>query len=257
MTRGLYIAGTGMMFQRRKMETITNNITNAETVGYKRDELVSHTFDDVMIERYNDYEDSSIVSRRKAVGPLTFGVQVDQIFTDTKTIGNFEETSKTTDLLLTGGGYFVLETGEGERYSKAGAFTINSLGYLTDGPGHYLLGTEGRIFVGSDDFKVNELGEVYVNDEWVNTVRIMGFNDEGQLRKQGDNLYYDAGNGQPYEWPNDSVLKQGFLENSNVDVGREMVEMLVTYRAYETNQRMVQMIDQINGKAVNEIGRLR
>jgi flagellar basal-body rod protein FlgG len=239
------------------METITNNIVNAETTGYKRDELVSHTFSDVMIQRLNDYRDRNVVSARELVGPLNFGVQVDQIYSDMMTPGNYEETGRATDMLLTGGGYFVLETAQGERYSKAGAFTINDEGFLTDGSGNYVLGTEGRIYVGGDEFAINELGELFVDGVWQTTVRVVGFDNAGQLRKQGDNLWFDGGGANRYDWPDDSIVKQGFLENSNVDISREMVDMLSTYRAYETNQRMVQMIDQINGKSVNDIGRLR
>ena len=79
MFRGLYIAGTGMMLQRRKMETITNNIVNADTTGYKKDYLVSHSFDDVLIERINDTNNDV---RSNPVGPLNFGTQVDQVYTD-------------------------------------------------------------------------------------------------------------------------------------------------------------------------------
>jgi len=61
----------------------------------------------------------------------------------------------------------------------------------------------------------------------------------------------------PLAAPNPYTIAQGFLEMSNIDIGREMVDMLAMYRTYETNQRMVTMIDEINGKAANEIGRLR
>jgi len=270
MTRGLYIAGTGMMLQRRRMETITNNIVNVETTGYKRDILVSHKFDDVMIERYNDYQDNNLLSRNTAVGPLTFGNQVDQIYTDFS-LGNYETTGKSTDLMTTGNGYFVISTPEGERYTKGGAFTINSLGYLTDGSGNYVLGTEGEIYVGTDNFKVNDLGEItrytntgvlddlgeeIIDGEWINTIRVVGFEDMGQLRKQGDNLFFDAGGANPQEFPEGVKVKQGVLESSNVNTAQEMVDMMVTYRAYEMNQKMVQTLDQLNGKAVTEIGRL-
>jgi flagellar basal-body rod protein FlgG len=262
----MYMAGSGMMFNRLKMETITNNITNADTVGYKRDNLVAHSFDDVMIRTWNDYGQGydagfanglgRVVGTQKLVGPMNFGVQVDQIHTDF-TMGNIEETGKSTDLLLTGNGYFVLDTPQGERYSKAGAFTLNSLGYLTDGTGHYVMGTDGAVFVGTDNFRVGEDGTVTVGEEAVNRLRIVGFEDEGQLRKQGDNLFFDAGNANPTDMPENTQVIQGFYENSNVDAAREMVDMMTTYRAYETNQKMVTMIDEINGKAVNELGRLR
>jgi flagellar basal-body rod protein FlgG len=250
MFRGLYIAATGMMLQRRRMETITNNITNADTTGYKKDYLISHTFDDVMIQRIND---TNVVARTNLVGPLNFGTQVDMIATNFST-GNFEETGSTTDLLIAGDGFFVLETPEGERYSRSGAFLINSDGYLMDGNGNFLLGEQGRVYVGNQNFSVAENGAVFIGANQVNTVRVVSFADNGTLRKEGNNLYSSldapAENAQ-------GLVKQGFLENSNVEIAREMVDMMTVYRAYETNQRMITMIDEINGKAVNEIGRVR
>ncbi|MDR0858267.1 MAG: flagellar hook-basal body complex protein [Oscillospiraceae bacterium] len=255
MTRGFYIAGTGMMLQRRRMESITNNIVNADTVGFKRDNLVSHRFDQVMIERRNDYVDRTQYSRDIEVGELTFGTRVDRVYTDFS-MGNVEETGKTTDLLAVGDGYFIVETGDGDRYTKAGAFTINSLGYLTDGVGHYVLGTEGRIFVGSDQFQVTEPGEIYVGGEPVNRLRMAVFSDDADPRKQGDNLFYLNAGTADEDNTLTTTIKQGFYENSNVDVGREMVDMMTVYRAYETNQKMVQTVDQMNQKAASQIGRL-
>lgn len=251
MFRGLYIASSGMMLQRRKMETITNNITNADTTGFKKDSLISHTFDDVLIERIND---SNVVAQTTQVGPLNYGTQVDQIYTDF-TVGNFEDTGSNTDLAITGNGFFALETPVGESYSRSGAFVLNSDGYLTDGSGNFLLGNEGRIFVGSENFSVSENGDVYVGDQLVNTIRLVSFADTGTLRKEGNNLYSALSN--PVQVAENATIKQGSLETSNVDIAREMVDMMIVYRAYETNQKMVTMIDEINGKAVNDIGRLR
>jgi flagellar basal-body rod protein FlgG len=250
MFRGLYIAATGMMLQRRKMETIVNNITNSDTNGFKKDYLISHSFDDVMLQRINDV---NVVSQTRFVGPLNFGTQVDMIVTDFD-IGNFEDTGSTTDLLIAGDGFFVIETPQGERYTRAGAFQINSGGYLIDGNGYFLLGTQGRIYVGNENFRVADNGSVFIGDELVNKVRVVSFADNGMLRKEGNNLYSSLA--EPAENAQ-GIVKQGFLENSNVEIAREMVDMLSVYRAYETNQRMITMIDEINGKAVNEIGRVR
>ena len=252
MVRGQYIAGTGMLLQRRKMETITNNITNVETTGYKKDHLVSRSFDDVLIERRND---TAVVGLTQMVGPLDFGTRVDQIYTNYET-GNFEETSRSTDMALVGDVFFTLSTPGGERYSKAGAFLINSQGFLTDGEGHFLLGNNGPVYVGSEDFSVDERGNVFVDDQVINSLRIVTFADNENLRKQGSNLYFTVDGEQPVQ-AQECVVKQGFLENSNVEVAREMVDMMTVYRVYETNQRMLSMIDETVGKAVNEIGRLR
>lgn len=243
------MAGTGMLLQRRKMEVITNNITNVETTGYKKDYLVSHTFDDVLLERIND---TNVMGQTRLVGPLNFGTQVDQKYTD-YTSGSFEQTERNTDLALVGDGFFVLQTPAGERYSRAGAFTVNSRGYLTDQDGNYLMGTNGPVYVGGDDFAVDSQGNVTADGQTVNTLRLVTFADPGVLRKQGDNLYYGAG-----AQAADTVeVKQGFLENSNVQAAREMVDMITVYRTYETNQKILTMIDETVGKAVNDIGRLR
>ena len=251
MVRGLYIAGTGMMLQRRKMETITNNIANADTTGYKKEHLVSHTFDEVMTRRIND---NHILSQRPLVGPLTLGTQVDQLYINFAE-GNLEGTERPTDMALIGDVFFVVQTDDGERYTRTGAFYINEQGYLIDGEGHELLGNNGPIYVGGLNFRVDESGGVWVDHAYVDTIRVVSFEDNGQLRRQGSNLYFSLQ--PPQAAPNNYRIMQGFLEASNVDIGREMVDMLSMFRTYETNQRMITMIDETVGKAVNEIGRLR
>ena len=251
MVRGMYIAGTGMLLQRRLMENITNNITNADTTGYKKEHLVSHTFDDVMIERIKD---TSVVGYTRRVGPFDFGTQIDQLYINFEQ-GNMEGTERDTDLALVGNAFYVVQTPAGERYTRCGAFYIDDAGYLVDGEGNYLLGENGPINVGGLHFTVDVTGGVWTGREYIDRIRVASFNDNGQLRKQGSNLFYSleapAAAAQPYS------IQQGFLETSNVDISREMVDMLTVYRTYETNQRMLSMIDETVGKAVNEIGRLR
>ena len=251
MIRGQYIAATGMMLQRRRMENITNNITNAETVGYRKETLVSHSFDDVLLRRINDTN-----ARGYGVnpGPFHFGAQVDELFTSFD-MGILEETGRDSDMALIGDAFFVFDTQEGDRYTKAGAFIVNPEGYLVDGEGHYLRGTGGNILVGHGKFTVDERGNVMVNGENRGTLMIVRFEDNAQLRKEGSNLF-SAGGAAPTA-ANNFIIRQGFVENANVDIGREMVDMLTTYRAYETNQRILTMIDESLGRGVNDIGRLR
>ena len=257
MVRGQYIAGTGMMLQRRLMENITNNITNADTTGYKKEYLVSHSFDEVMIRRINDPHvlgQTRIISQSKPVGPLNLGTQIDQLFINFAN-GTLEGTQRSTDLALMGDAFFVVRTQAGERYTKCGAFYIDELGYLVDGEGNFLLGENGLLYVGGLNFTVDELGRVFVDDDYVDRIRVASFEDNNALRKQGSNLYYSLE--APLANPNNHSIIQGFLETSNVDIAREMVDMITVFRTYETNQRMLTMIDETVGKAVNEIGRLR
>ena len=253
MIRGMYIAGTGMMLQRRLMENITNNIANADTTGYKKEHLVSHSFDDVMIERIND---TAVRGYTRLVGPLSFGTQIDQLYVDYSQ-GGLEGTGRSTDFALTGNGgnaFFAVGTPAGERYTRNGAFYLDDMGFLVDGEGNFLLGNNGNINVGGLNFNVDQNGSIWANDEYIDTIRVVSFADMDALRKQGSNLYAGAAPIAPEEAYG---VHQRFLELSNVDIAREMVDMLTVFRAYETNQRMLTMTDETLNKAVNEIGRLR
>lgn len=256
MVRGLYTAASGMMLQRRHMDVITNNVANAETAGFRRQQLVSHSFDDVMAVRLND---RNIVGTRRLantapqVGPLTLGTQVDQLFTGFEE-GRLEPSELSTDIAIVGDAFFVMQTPNGERFTRTGTFHLNNQGFLVDFDGNFLLGENGPIQVGYLDFAVDAAGIVRVDGQVIDTIRRVSFADNNALRQQGHNLFFSL------EDPiaaRQNQLVQGFIESSNVDIGREMVDMLSTFRIYETNQRILSMIDETVGLAVNEIGRLR
>jgi len=240
------------------MENITNNIANADTTGYKKEQIVSHSFDEVLVTRINDpgVVGQARISSAQNVGPMNLGTQIDQLYIDFSE-GSLEGTQRNTDLALVGDAFFVLRTTAGERYTRSGAFYVDSAGYLADSEGNYLLGENGPIYVGGTNFSVDMSGVVRLGDsnEIADQIRVVSFADNGALRKQGSNLYFSME--APQAVPNGYRMVQGFLEGSNVDIGREMVDMLTIFRTYETNQRMLMMIDETVGKAVNEIGRLR
>jgi len=240
-----------MMLQRRKMETITNNVANADTTAYKKEHHLSHSFDEVLTRRIND---NHRYAPGRMVGPLNLGTQTDHLFIDF-TLGNLEGTERVTDMALVGDAFFVIQTQAGERYTKNGAFYLNNEGFLIDGEGNFLLGNNGPINVGGLNFRVDTNGNVFNEAGFIDTIRVVSFADNTQLRRQGSNLYYSLE--APQAAPNEYGIYQGFLEASNIDIGREMVDMLAMYRTYETNQRMLTMIDETVGRAVNDIGRLR
>ncbi|MCL1975859.1 MAG: flagellar hook-basal body complex protein [Firmicutes bacterium] len=257
MIRSHYIAAGAMLLERRKMEVITNNIVNVETSGYKRDNLISQSFDDVMIKRIHDnniIRPYNIINQKRNVGPLDFGVHVDYIDTDYSQ-GYLETTELPTDIALIGDVYYKLQTPAGLRYSRAGALTVNVEGYLCNPEGYYVQGQNGNIYTGGLNFSIDELGNINVEGEYVDTFDLVSFPDQNALRKQGHNLYQDPENtAQP---ATNYQVRQYTLEGSNVEIAREMVDMMMVYRVYETNQRILTMIDDTVGKAVNDIARLR
>ena len=276
MIRGLYTATTAMLAQSRRMDVITNNLTNVETAGFKADTMTTRSFQDMLISRIYDPS----VYRYSHVGPLNLGVHVDQVFTEFTT-GSLEETRNTTDLALHGDGFFVVEwvskylAGDEdleddiepeERYTRAGNFAIDSEGYLVTPNGWYVLGEDGRILVGTTDFTVERDGTVRVGEEVIDRLRVVRFEDPTVLRKQGDMLYsifgrYDEwGEFEPAEEPieldeEQIDVRQGFLETSNVDIAKEMVRMMETHRAYEVNQRIINMFDETLRISVNDIAK--
>ncbi len=249
MIRGMYISGTGMLTTQKAMDVVTNNVTNVETVGYKKDTMLSQTFASMLIDRIHD---PSVIATRE-VGPLEPGVHIDRIVTNF-TQGAFDVTEQTTDMALAGAGWFVIETPDGERYTRAGNFHVAPNGYLVNPDGYGVVGEGGPILVGTDKFAVTEDGVISVDGQEVARLRLVTFDDDSKLRKQGDNLYYNHEGAQEIE--RGCIVKQGYLEMSNVDVGATMVEMIVNYRMYEANQRMLQMADETLGRAVNDIGRV-
>jgi len=251
MIRGLYTAGTGMMLQRRRMEVVTNNIVNVETAGFRKEFLVSQSLDERMVYRINDMPGHSL----QPVGPLRLGTQIDQKYIDFRD-GLLENTDRSTDLALLGNAFFAVQTEAGERYTRNGAFFIDSAGMLADASGNLLLSTEGTpINVVGPNFRVDQSGNVFTEDGLIATIRVVSFEDNvASLRKQGDSLFFSLV--EPLDEPGEFRVAQGFLEGSNVEIAREMMDMLTIFRAYETNQRILTMIDETVGMAATQIGRL-
>ncbi|MDL2273053.1 flagellar hook-basal body protein [Oscillospiraceae bacterium OttesenSCG-928-G22] len=247
MLRALYTSGTAMMVQNKRMNVITNNITNVATDGYKTDELLSRSFRDMMIDRINDpYVQVS------AVGPHNTGIHIDIINTDF-TQGSLSDSERPTDVAIVGDGFFVIQTPDGERYSRAGAFARDTDGMLLTPDGYFVMGENGPLNVGTGEFTIDATGNVYREDTLVDRIRIVGFEDNAVLRKTGNNLYVPFDDTQPVNI--DANVRQYMLEGSNVDAAAETVRMIETARAFETNQRMVKMLDESLGKAVNDIAR--
>lgn len=251
MLRSFYIAGTGMLAQRAKMSVLTNNLTNIDTTGYKKDVVVSRSFQDLLIQNSND---PSILRINGSIGAQNTGVHVEQLVT-VFSQGNFEQTSRMSDLAIEGEGFFVIETPQGNRYTRDGSFTVGRGGYLINSDGHFVSGTNGNIFVGDGEFSVDEQGYVTVDGQPAGRLRIVTFDDLSGLRKSGDNLYSNY-TGQAEREAVDAKVKQGWLEGSNVDMASEIVSMVELNRAYELNQRVLKMVDESLSKTVNEVGRV-
>jgi flagellar basal-body rod protein FlgG len=240
-----------MLVQKDRMEVLANNLTNVDTNGYKSDGLISSTFADMMIKRTND---PAMAGTSSNVGALGTGAHIEEVYT-TFEQGSVEETSRACDFALEGDGFFVIETPNGDRYTRDGGFSVNSQGYLVTGEGQYVQGHGGRIYVGGDDFVADAQGNIYVNGALSDQFQIAVFEDMTGLRKDGSNLYAHVAGPAAQDATNTAVV-QGALEGSNVDTAQELTRLLSVSNAYTINQRVLGMVDGSLEKAVNEVGRV-
>lgn len=254
MIRGLYIASTGMNVQTKRMDVISNDLANAATTGYKKDVAVVSSFPEVLTARIDDMQNH--IPNNGNIGTMNFGAKIDGVYTQFSQ-GSVIKSDAPTSVAIQGDGFFSVQTPNGIKYTRDGNFSINQNGELVTQEGYNVLGENGAISFGdafltsSSELQIRSNGEVMIDEEVVDRLAVVAFENNEVLTKAADNLY--EGNGVPTPFRG-SVL-QGFLESSNVNPVTAMVDMITVSRAYEANQKMIQVHDNLLGKAVNELGR--
>ena len=255
MVRGLYTAWTGLYNEQKRLEVIANNIANSATTGYKQEGVTSQSFDDMLAIKVRDYS----VRNDEVIGTMPLGVKVGEVFTNYGQ-GSVRSTGNTYDLALDGSGFFkmrVTDTAGNDhiRYTRAGNFTITQEGYVTDADGNHLQSEAGDLIVPTDaEIVFDKDGSVYANGEVIDKITITDFEDYNYLKKYADTMYEPVDGATEIE-ATGSVL-QGWLEQSNVNVVKEMTQMIAITRAYEANQKIVQTMDSTLDQAVNNVGRV-
>lgn len=247
MFRGLYTAGTAMLTQNKRMDVVANNLANAQTVGFKKDSLISRSFNDILLSEIYD-DDAQVFP---VIGPTNTGIHVDRTITSFEA-GSLEDTGTPSDFALIGDGFFVIETANGMRFTRAGNFAFDANGRMLTTEGNIVMGTQGEIRVNPKDFNVDSSGNIYSEGVLVNRFSIVEFNNTDNLKKEGSSLYI-ASNPEDVR-PSTTLVKQGALETANVDLTKEYINMIELSRNQESNQRVIRMLDEVLGKAVNEIG---
>jgi len=294
MIRTWYTGASGMRAQQWRLDATANNLANVDTDGYKKDRTTFKSFPQLLLRRTEDdgvYKIPPFGSADAApiIGKLGMGVEFNELYTDFEQ-GAPKESGSDFDLMLEGNGFFSISTPYGERYSRNGSFHLGKEGYLETAEGYPVLGEKGPIRVMENNFKVDKDGRVWVNAEYaenngtmisredntwgqavlLDTLKIVGFENERFLSKQGANLYKET-NGSvnngvqdgKYSGPPEILsgddrgqVLQGFTEASNVNPVVEMVNMIEVNRAYEANQKAILAGDSMLGILINQYGKL-
>ena len=169
--------------------------------------------------------------------------------------GSLRETRNAFDFALVGEGFFSVETPEGVRYTRNGHFKLDSEGQLILEGGGPVLGEMGPITV-LHELSVNERGEVFQKGELVDTLKIVTFEQPFPLKKAGNSLFAVAEDSAAEIENLDVSVRQGFLEESNVDPLEEMVQMMTLFRYFEADQKALRAQDELLDRAANDIGRV-
>ncbi len=260
MVRGLYTAWTGLRNEEKRMDVITNNMANANTTGFKKIEVTSESFASQLAVRIND--DVIGPDLIRGVGDVTLGVKIGETYFDMSQ-GSFKETGSQYNFALSGRGFFTISTTDkaGDthiRYTRDGDFTVTKEGYLVTKDGDFVLGDGGNPIqipgANTAKISVNELGEIYVDENYISTFQLVDFESYDALSSYGENMYEPVEGAVPIDA--EATVTQGYLEMSNINMVTEMVDMIAVTRAYETNQKVVQTLDDMLNKAVNDIGRV-
>jgi flagellar basal-body rod protein FlgF len=225
MERGLYIAASGMLAEMVRQDQIANDLANASTPGYKADRSTQKSFGDILL--------ANTVSGQ-TVGPLGLGARIDSIVTDT-TPAPARDTGEPLDFAVVGDGWFRVATPQGTRYTRNGQFALSPQGFLIDGMGNQVQGQGGGPVTAGKDGKVDP--------------RQIGIFQLTGIRKFGNSYVTGAVGGRAT-----GTVRQGALEGSNADPAKSMVDMIASFRAFESGQRVIHTIDETLGKASNVVG---
>lgn len=252
--KALAIAATGMNAQQLNLEVIANNIANINTTGFKRAraEFTDLLYQAERLEGVPNQGNQAIIPEGAHVG---LGVKTAAIRA-VHIQGALANTGSKYDLAISGNGWFQIEGTDGQiRYSRAGSFNTNAEGQIVTVEGFTV---SPVITVPQDmvELIVNKSGQVFARIDGQDDLQELGqltlatFANEAGLKPIGDNLFEQTpASGDPVVGvpgdPGFGTLKQGYLENSNVDPVKEITEMISAQRAYEMNSKVIQAADEM------------
>jgi flagellar basal-body rod protein FlgF len=233
--KGIDRLAADMTARITRQDMLAENLANASTPGFKTQRL----FMTLLRE--------SVRSGGKVTNDRAYGIYTD--FSD----GPVDVTGRPLDFAIQGEGFFAIETSTGERYTRAGNFTLDEEGTLTTNRGDVVVGSSGPITIESEDFTVSAEGKVIVEGAEIGAIKIVTFNDARSLVRRGN--YFDAGAQAAVESEMiETSILQGALERANVNPIDEMVNMIAVHRGFETAQSTIKMQDDSAKKLIDNAG---
>lgn len=253
MLKEFFTAALGMQNQQTRLEVIANNLANANTNGFKSGNVFERNLIDA---RENFYNISGNVEQNDPPVGSYYDLSA----------GSYTKTDNPMDIAIDGDGYFIVEDFEGKQFlTRNGSFQLSTDGTIITKDGKKLIGDGGEIKISSEffsnpnitqdnktlNFRVSELGEMFVNDRLLGKINIVIPTNPYSLQRISNGDFILTGNGDiQYLDPNSVKVHQGWIEGSNVNVINEMVKMIELQRNYEIAGKMIQVNDQTLDRSI-------
>jgi len=238
-----YVGLSRQMTLRRELDIVANNIANADTTGFKVEQLLVG-------------EEVGQRARNAFVRPGVSFVMDNGVGRDFSQ-GVLSQTGRTLDFAIEGeGAFFRVQDGAAEAYTRDGSFTVDAQGRLMTEGGHPVMGDGGEIILNPElgQVSVGADGTISQDGETIGRLSVVRFDSLGVLEKGGDGLYRNASNAVAQEAP-DARVRQGMLEGSNVNPILEITNLIEIQRAYESVTRMIEGNTDLSRRAVERLGR--
>ena len=240
----LYVGLSRQMVLQHEIDVIANNVANVDTAGFKVEALMVQTDPERVKQAAGSPLNNSVNF------PLDAGVVRD--FSQ----GELKPTGGSLNMAIQGEGFFRIQTAAGERYTRDGAFTLDAQGRVVTAAGDRVQGDGGDITL--DPLKgsptISADGTVSQAGERVGKVALATFSSLSALTKQGSGLYSNDSNLQPT--PSDAKVRQGMLEQSNVQPITQITRLIQVSRAYENVSQMMDQTGQLSTNAIDRLGKV-
>lgn len=219
-----------------QLDFVTNNIANASTSGFKAEHLY-------YAMKGKKVQEGALPS----LGPTVSKMDLSQ--------GTLKVTGNSFDLAIEGDGYFTIQTNEGTAYTRNGSFVMNKNKELITPSGDYVMGESGKIVIEGSSVNIDKDGSVYVDENQVAKIKISAFTDPGALIRSTEGHFIDNGRAGMKKADKFSI-SAGYLEMSNVNAVREMTDMIEIQRAFETYQKVILTLSDMDKISTSRIGKL-
>jgi flagellar basal-body rod protein FlgG len=272
----LWVPLSGAIAQQRKVETIANNVANANTNGFKKDQVAFKEH----LTAYEHGADIDLPNKEwapkdfyRSYGADKAHVEVQGTYTDFSQ-GQIRPTNNPLDLALNGKGFLEVLTPNGTRYTRNGTLGVNNLGQLVTQHGYRVLtkldipeGFDGIseeqtlpkpqerfVQLGKGPISINHQGQIFQNNQLISELNITEFKTMEHLKKEGHSLFINDDIKNIKKNAKTMVI-QGSIETSNVNPIKEMSNLIKAHRNFESIQKVIKTYDSMASKAYNEIGK--